>query len=462
MLSQYDALAIAATLEAVADIQVKIDDQDSCIEFSVTNHELSDLRHLTWQGHPWAESVIPDHRSRAVDALERARKAPGTPVRVDLNHQWAELGTELPMSYRLVADATAQVVIAIGQDLRALSNLRQQLLNAQQSMERDYWSMRQMENRYRRITEMVSDGLLVVDESSGRILEANSLARELLTGSDQSIIGRTFPLGFDEQQEPRIVQLLAEARNAGSSSVSHLKSVAGGTELSVDVTFIRQGTESRFLIALSGAISPMASDEEGMMAIVDAAPDAIIQLDQDGRILEVNDVFIEWTQASSEDQIIGKTADTWIGRSTVDMSVLLNNLRKETSIKLYASVLRNNYGVTTDIEISTARIDRDNVVRYVLFIRDIAHRISTEQAQPQHLPRSIDQITRRVGRVPLKELVRESTDVIEALCIEAALKLTKDNRASAAELLGLSRQSLYTKLRRYGIGDSDAESAPPS
>jgi DNA-binding NtrC family response regulator len=62
-----------------------------------------------------------------------------------------------------------------------------------------------------------------------------------------------------------------------------------------------------------------------------------------------------------------------------------------------------------------------------------------------------------VGRVPLKELVRESTDVIEALCIEAALKLTSGNRASAAELLGLSRQSLYTKLRRFDLGDAEVD-----
>ena len=42
---------------------------------------------------------------------------------------------------------------------------------------------------------------------------------------------------------------------------------------------------------------------------------------------------------------------------------------------------------------------------------------------------------------------------IERLCIEAALELSSDNRASAAELLGLSRQSLYVKLRRYGLAD---------
>ena len=71
----------------------------------------------------------------------------------------------------------------------------------------------------------------------------------------------------------------------------------------------------------------------------------------------------------------------------------------------------------------------------------------------RELPRSVEQLTELIGRVPLRDLVRETTDVIEKLCIEAALELTGDNRASAAEMLGLSRQSLYVKLRRYGLAD---------
>ena len=66
-------------------------------------------------------------------------------------------------------------------------------------------------------------------------------------------------------------------------------------------------------------------------------------------------------------------------------------------------------------------------------------------------------MTDLVGRVPLRELVRETTDIIERMCIEAALKMSGQSRASAAEMLGLSRQSLYVKLRRYGIGDSPEE-----
>ena len=65
----------------------------------------------------------------------------------------------------------------------------------------------------------------------------------------------------------------------------------------------------------------------------------------------------------------------------------------------------------------------------------------------------MEQLAELVGRVSLKELVREATDVVERLCIEAALRSTRDNRASAAEMLGLSRQSLYSKMHRYGLGD---------
>ena len=37
------------------------------------------------------------------------------------------------------------------------------------------------------------------------------------------------------------------------------------------------------------------------------------------------------------------------------------------------------------------------------------------------------------------------------MCIETAIHLTNNNRAAAAEMLGLSRQSLYVKLRKHNL-----------
>ena len=41
--------------------------------------------------------------------------------------------------------------------------------------------------------------------------------------------------------------------------------------------------------------------------------------------------------------------------------------------------------------------------------------------------------------------------MIEKMCIETAIEMTNNNRAAAAEMLGLSRQSLYVKLRKFGL-----------
>jgi len=56
-----------------------------------------------------------------------------------------------------------------------------------------------------------------------------------------------------------------------------------------------------------------------------------------------------------------------------------------------------------------------------------------------------------VGSSSLKDIVSETTDVVEKMCIQTAVDLTRNNRLAAAEMLGLSRQSLYVKLRKFGL-----------
>jgi transcriptional regulator PpsR len=133
-------------------------------------------------------------------------------------------------------------------------------------------------------------------------------------------------------------------------------------------------------------------------------------------------------------------------------------LRQHGSVRLFATTLRGELGLTTEVEISAVAVPdaEEPVLGFV--IRSVGRRLSSAAAGERELPRSPQQLTELIGRVPLKDIVRETTDVIERLCIEAALQLTSDNRASAAEMLGLSRQSLYLKLHRYGLGELDSNS----
>jgi transcriptional regulator PpsR len=161
-------------------------------------------------------------------------------------------------------------------------------------------------------------------------------------------------------------------------------------------------------------------------------------------------------QLASEELVRGESLEKWLGRTGVDLNVLISNLRQRGAVRLFATTMRGEYGSAADVEISAVAVTTGETPCLGFTIRDVGRRLSSE-TRGKELPRSAGQMTELVGRVPLKDIVRETTDLIEQLCIEAALELTGDNRASAAEMLGLSRQSLYVKLRRFGIGDSVAE-----
>jgi len=135
--------------------------------------------------------------------------------------------------------------------------------------------------------------------------------------------------------------------------------------------------------------------------------------------------------------------------------VLLNNLKQYGSVRLFTTTLRDEFGAESEVEISAGSVLNGGDPSYGFAVRGISRRAAPQVVAPRAFPKSLEQIIELIGRVSLKDLVREATDVIERLSIEAALTMTGDNRASAAEILGVSRQSLYVKMRRYGLLEAE-------
>ena len=152
--------------------------------------------------------------------------------------------------------------------------------------------------------------------------------------------------------------------------------------------------------------------------MVENAPDALVVTDLRGRVLTANTEFLDMAQVTALDRAEQRPLADWLGQGGIDYDVIMASLREHGSIRLYATQMLGEFGSVTDVEVSAVSIDEDDVECIGLAIRNIGRRVAANDDSAQLSPRSVDQLTQLVGRVPLKELVRESTDLIEQLCIQ--------------------------------------------
>jgi len=461
-LAEVDADTAARLIAATGDVALVIDAGGVIRDLAIGSDSLPADSLGEWVGKPWLDTVTVESRRKIEELIHEAgSRAPSRWRQV--NHSTAT--GEVAMLYSAVPIGSRGRMVAVGRDLRPVAALQQRLLDVQQSMERDYLRLRHAEARYRLLFQMASEAVLIVDAANQRVVEANPAAARLLGEHVRKLVGRAFPEGFDSPGTQALQRMLGAVRAGATPEEILVRLADGHTEFSVVASLFRQDDASMFLIRLSPVASAAGpriapGQEQRLADVVSGLPDGFVLTDPDGIVLAANRAFVDYTQLAAEEQVRGQSIDRWLGRPGVDLNALLANLRQHGTVRLFSTALRGEYGGSTEVEISAVSALRSTPPCLGFSIRNVSRRPSGESRPGRALPRSVEQLTELVGRVSLKELVRETTDVIERLCIEAALELTGDNRASAAEMLGLSRQSLYVKLRRYGLGDlaTDPES----
>ncbi|MEJ2534086.1 MAG: transcriptional regulator PpsR [Gammaproteobacteria bacterium] len=407
-----------------------------------------------WVGKAWLETVTPESRPKVHDLLTvTAESAPSSWRQV--NHPDGE-AQDIPVLYRAITRDDEGNLIVVGRDLRAMSDLQQQLLDVQHSMERDYERLHQAETRYRMLFTLASEGILIVRADNMRVVEANPAAGRVFEMPVNKLIGRTFPWGFDDSGKEDVERLLAQVRAAGNADAIVIRSKGTERSIRVAATLLRREEGLFFLVRITtDQIQPTWGASKALTEIIQRSPDAFVVTDPQGRILAANSTFLEMCNLGTELQAQDQPLDRWVGRAGVDIDLLRKNLKQRGQVNRFSTTLRPEFGDPVDVELSAvAALDAEQPSMGFVIRRSLRPTVDVAPKPDEPLAQSLRDMTELIGRVPLKELVRETSDIIERLCIEAALRTTNDNRASAAELLGLSRQSLYVKLRRYGFGEA--------
>jgi transcriptional regulator PpsR len=458
-LGDLDAETAARLMAASGDIALILDREGVIRDAAVAGKDtaVEGLNDLV--GRRWVDTVTADSRQKVDDLLRDAREFETA--------RWREVNQQTPhgsVPFRYLAIETGHndKIIAIGRDLRSVAALQQRLLQAQQAMERDYVRLRQAESRYRLLFQISSEAVLIVDPSSRKILEANPAAGALLGIDYESLAGQPFARLFHIESREALTALLLDSNAIARLDPMRVRLADGRDDCQASASVFRQDGSVHALIRLASTRPEVPAEAETkatLLRVLNRIPDAFVVTDDSLNILDVNLSFLELSQLPSAESARGQSLARFIGRPGVDMGVLTANLREHGWVRNFSSIVRTLYGAQDEVELSAVSVREGLEVFHGFVIRSSKRRTAPAATEPRELPRTTEQLTELVGRVPLREIVRETTDVIERMCIEAALNLTTNNRASAAEVLGLSRQSLYSKLNRYGLGSADAGEA---
>lgn len=458
VLGQLNPDEVAHIVQASADISLTLNRDGDIQSIAFGNPDLRSPSLESWVGKNWLDVVTSESRPKIQALLQDANETSLSRFR-QINVP-SPGSADLPLLCATLKVGSTGQIIALARDLREISLLQQRLVDAQQAIERDYTRLRQLETRYRVLFEMASEAVIVLDANTFKVIEANPRAADLLGDSVKKLSGRLLMDYLTKGDRIQVQSLLSKV--AYTSTVAELNtSILSGQEVYLSAAPFRNENQSLILVTLKRSGELVDRHDSNAQSLViqalENAPDGFIVTNSAGKILTANQAFLRLIMSDKLEQILNEPLDRWLERSSVDLRVMLSNLHEKGSIKLFATSIRDSFGTLHPVEISAVSVPYPHAC-LGFTIREVGSRIRSKIQPEESITRSSEELTQLVGRLPLKEIINETTDLIEQLCIKAALDLTRGNRVSASEMLGLSRQSLYIKLRKYDLSDQSKDS----
>ncbi|MBC8070461.1 MAG: transcriptional regulator PpsR [Deltaproteobacteria bacterium] len=441
-------------VESLSDLALLVDADGVIVEVAVGNGMAADPGLQAMLNRRWVDVAGPESRGKIEQLLQGARALQPTRAR-EINFKTDELG-ELPFRFTC-ALVDNEHVLAFGIDIRQVAAMQQRLVNAQQAMETEHERVRQAEAQYRVLFHVSSEGVLITRGPGHLVSEANPAALALFGASAESLRDKPVRSLLSDDSSEVYAELLASSSAAKPSEVA--VRLAHRPELEVTSTAVafRQAGAAVTLFRFWPTRRAAAADADAdrVREVVEAMPDAFVVTDEDLRVVSANASFCELVERASEAQVIGVPVERWLGAGGVDVNIITAALRERGVIRNFSSTVRSEFGAEIATTVTAVSAPAGEAMVYGFMMRPSRPPVRTHLSLVPS--RSTQEIQDLVGRMSLKEIVQESADLIERLCIEAALDISGNNRAAAAKLLKLSRQSLYTKLRGHGL----EAAAPP-
>uniref|UniRef100_Q07RZ0 Putative PAS/PAC sensor protein n=1 Tax=Rhodopseudomonas palustris (strain BisA53) TaxID=316055 RepID=Q07RZ0_RHOP5 len=432
-------------------------DMDGVIRDATVSPSMARERLEGWVGQAWVDvaghisgdkiqRMMDDARNRGISAFRQ----------ID---QRFPSGLELPMEFTTMVLGDRTGMLVIGKSVQAVAELNARLIAAQQAIERDHWRLREVETRYRLVFDGSNEAVVILDTVDFRILEANAAALQLLGSTNRpntALVGRNILLDVAAADRDAVHAMLVRVRERGKALGIVVHFGPDAKPWMLRGSMLPSDAGQVLLLHFTSALRPIAGPEQATIkALFDQIPDGFVALDSSGIIRHANPAFLDLVQVGSKAKVIGASLERWLSAPGADFTALLAQLKRHATVRLFRTTLRGELGTESEVEISAVK-DNDPGAHNLIgvLLRDVSRRIA-EPETGDLLRAALGPVGAQLGKSSLRKLVKQAVSIVEQHYVKEALELARGNRTATAELLGLSRQSLYAKLNRYGLDDRE-------
>lgn len=409
---------------------------------------------MRYEGMLLRDTFTAESVSKFEKRLAEFQASPEKSRTVELNHKTFDDGPSFPVRYSFHRVGENGKILLMGCNLRAVAEMQQQLINAQLTLEKDYETRRVHDMQFRVLMASIDDAMLFVSLPSGKVQDCNPAARVLLGKQGGDLVGVSLDHLLDDKSKGGLVDQLVGLANESGAAQLTIKARTPSRMVTLRPVLFRNGGDQAMLCRITAtAPEALKSDslQSNLTGLYERGADAMVFVDSIGVILSANEAFLNLADVTHGKALKGRSIVDFLGRGSVDLNVMLENAARSGMMRAYTTRVTGEFGAERAVEVSTTHVQTGADPVFALILRDISRADSARADTHQFGEVDMQSVVELIGSQSLREIVAKTTDVVEKMCIETAVELTSNNRVAAAEMLGLSRQSLYVKLRKYDL-----------
>ncbi len=238
-------------------------------------------------------------------------------------------------------------------------------------------SVDRVEPCYEWLFDAAAEAVLVIEERSGNVVEANLAAARLLHAERAAVVGRSLLSLFHASCAATLRESLARARSGSGASAREISIPDRRHRLSLTISLFHAAAADSYLLvrlaAADGEASELAPDSAVFEAI-EGAVSGFLVTDAELRVQYANPAFAQMIAVASPEEIEGESIARWLELNEEDRNQLQAQMARNEAVTELFTRLRSAGEPVRQVEVRAVAVPSDTDPCWGFTVREIRAR----------------------------------------------------------------------------------------